>query len=62
MESRNARQKRRLFDKILARYGADLAGKTFAMWGLAFKPDTDDVREASSITLLELLVQAGASV
>ncbi len=62
VESRNARQKRRLFDKILARYGADLAGKTFAMWGLAFKPDTDDVREASSITLLELLVQAGASV
>lgn len=62
VESRNAKQKRRLFDKIVARFGADLKGRTFAMWGLAFKPDTDDVREASSMTMLELLIQAGACV
>lgn len=62
VEERNARQKRRLFDKIVARHGADLKGRTFAMWGLAFKPDTDDVREASSMTMMELLVGAGATV
>lgn len=62
VEARNAQQKRRLFDKVVARYGSDLKSKTFAMWGLAFKPDTDDVREASSITMIELLLQAGAKV
>ena len=62
VEGRNALQKRRLFDKIVARYGADLKGKTFAMWGLSFKPNTDDVREASSLTMIELLVSAGAKV
>ena len=51
VEQRNARQKRRLFDKVAARFGNDLKSRTFALWGLAFKPDTDDVREASSITL-----------
>ena len=62
VEQRNARQKRRLFDKVVARFGEDLKGRTFAMWGLAFKPDTDDVREASSLTLIELLIEAGAKV
>ena len=62
VENRNARQKRRLFDKVVARYGADLKGRTFAIWGLSFKPDTDDVREASSLTTIELLVKAGAKV
>jgi UDPglucose 6-dehydrogenase len=62
VEQRNARQKRRLYDKVVARFGADLKGRTFAIWGLAFKPDTDDVREASSITTIELLLKAGAKV
>jgi UDPglucose 6-dehydrogenase len=62
VERRNARQKRRLFDKVVARYGADLKAKTFAMWGLSFKPNTDDVREASSLTLIDLLLEAGAKV
>jgi UDPglucose 6-dehydrogenase len=62
VEERNARQKRRLFDKVVARYGSDLKGRTFAMWGLSFKPNTDDIREASSLTLIELLVHAGAKV
>jgi UDPglucose 6-dehydrogenase len=62
VEQRNARQKRRLYDKVVARFGADLKGRTFAVWGLAFKPDTDDVREASSLTTIELLIKAGAKV
>lgn len=62
VEQRNARQKRRLFDKVVARFGPDLKDRTFAIWGLSFKPDTDDVREASSITTIELLVNAGAKV
>jgi UDPglucose 6-dehydrogenase len=62
VEERNARQKRKLFDKVVARYGDDLKGRSFAMWGLSFKPDTDDIREASSLTLIELLTGAGAKV
>jgi UDPglucose 6-dehydrogenase len=44
VEGRNERQKRRLFDKVVARFGSDLDGRTFAVWGLAFKPDTDGER------------------
>jgi UDPglucose 6-dehydrogenase len=62
VEQRNARQKRRLYDKVVARYGADLKSRTFAVWGLAFKPDTDDVREASSVATIALLIKAGAKV
>ncbi len=62
VEQRNAAQKRRLFEKITARFGADLRGLRFALWGLAFKPGTDDLREASSIALIEQLIAAGASV
>ncbi len=62
VEQRNARQKRRLYDKIVARFGRDLKVRTFAVWGLSFKPDTDDVREASSLTTIELLLEAGAKV
>ena len=62
VERRNARQKRRLYDKVVSRYGNDLKGQSFAVWGLSFKPDTDDVREASSITTIELLLEAGARV
>lgn len=62
VEQRNARQKRRLFDKVASRFGSDLKSKTFAVWGLAFKPDTDDIREASSLATIELLLEAGAKV
>lgn len=62
VEQRNARQKRRLFDKVVARFGPDLRSHTFAIWGLSFKPDTDDIREASSLAMLELLLKAGAKV
>ncbi len=61
VEAVNARQKRRLFEKIQGHFG-ELAGKTFALWGLAFKPNTDDMREASSRVLIEALWAAGAKV
>ncbi len=58
----NERQKRRLFEKIEAFYGGNLKGKTIAVWGLAFKPNTDDMREAASRNLIESLWAAGAKV
>ncbi|GAB2190876.1 UDP-glucose/GDP-mannose dehydrogenase family protein [Sessilibacter sp. MAH1] len=62
VEAVNHRQKSRLFDKLTAYFSGDLKGKTFAVWGLAFKPNTDDMREASSRVLLESLWASGASV
>jgi len=62
VESVNARQKRVLADKVKARFGDDLTGKTFAIWGLAFKPETDDMREAPSITIINELTAAGAKI
>jgi UDPglucose 6-dehydrogenase len=64
VESVNDRQKRRLFELICQHYGGkdQLRGKKFALWGLAFKPNTDDMREASSQTLLAQLWEAGAHV
>ncbi len=62
VEAVNARQKRVLFEKIQAEFGKDLGGRTFALWGLAFKPNTDDMREASSRVLMEALWAAGARV
>jgi UDPglucose 6-dehydrogenase len=62
VEAVNFRQKRKLFDKISAHYDGNIKGKTFALWGLAFKPNTDDMREASSRVLMEALWQAGAKV
>jgi len=62
VESRNQSQKQRLFEKIRDRLGAKLAGSTIGVWGLAFKPGTDDVREAPSIALIERLVDAGVRV
>ena len=62
VEAVNARQKRRLFEKIRAHYDGDLAGRSFALWGLAFKPNTDDMREAASRVLIESLWEAGARV
>jgi UDPglucose 6-dehydrogenase len=62
IEKRNALQKERLFEKIVARFGADLSRMRFALWGLAFKPGTDDMREAPSRILLHQLIGAGAHV
>lgn len=62
VEQVNRRQKHRLFEKIHTHYRGELRGKVFAVWGLSFKPDTDDIREASSHALLEALWAAGAQV
>lgn len=62
VEQRNAKQKEVLFNKISAHYKGNLAGKTFAIWGLSFKPNTDDMRDAPSRVLMEALWAAGAKV
>lgn len=62
VEEVNYKQKEILFDHAFAHYNGELAGKTFAIWGLAFKPNTDDMREASSRILIESLWKAGARV
>jgi UDPglucose 6-dehydrogenase len=61
-QSVNTRQRRLLADKILRHFGGDLKGRTIALWGLAFKANTDDVREASSLAIIDVLLQAGAQV
>lgn len=58
----NEAQKHVLFRKIRERFGDSLSGMTFAIWGIAFKPNTDDIREAPSLTLIEQLLGAGAAV
>ena len=62
VENANARQKAVLADKVTARFGGDLRGRKIAVWGLAFKPDTDDMREAPSRVVIETLVKRGAHV
>ncbi|NBS12647.1 MAG: UDP-glucose/GDP-mannose dehydrogenase family protein [Gammaproteobacteria bacterium] len=62
VEDRNQRQKYRLVERIVERFGEDLTGRCFGLWGLAFKPGTDDVREASSVVLMRELVGRGARV
>ena len=62
VERVNERQKGVLFEKIAGRFGKDLRGLCFALWGLAFKPGTDDMREAPSLVLMRQLVEAGARV
>ncbi|WP_146909320.1 UDP-glucose dehydrogenase family protein [Arenimonas daejeonensis] len=62
VEAVNLSQKGKLFELVGHHFGGALAGKTFALWGLAFKPNTDDMREASSRTLVEQLLSAGARV
>ena len=62
VEAVNETQKRVLADKVVARFGADLTGRRFALWGLAFKPGTDDLREAPSRVLIEQLTQRGAEI
>ena len=62
VQAANETQKRVLSQKIVSRFGGDLAGRTFAIWGLAFKPETDDMREAPSCVLIPELLKRGASV
>ncbi len=62
VERANAAQKRLLAEKIAKRFGADLKGLSFALWGLAFKPDTDDMREAPSRAVVAGLLERGARV
>jgi UDPglucose 6-dehydrogenase len=62
VESVNERQKSVLVDKVVARFGENLAGRSFAMWGLAFKPNTDDMREAPSRVIVAELLRRGARV
>ena len=62
VEEVNEAQKSLLFEKLVARIGPDLRGKRIALWGLAFKPETDDMREATSLVLIDRLTQTGAEV
>nr|WP_320136956.1 UDP-glucose/GDP-mannose dehydrogenase family protein [uncultured Amphritea sp.] len=62
VEAVNAKQKTKLFELINRHFNGDIAGKTVALWGLSFKPKTDDMRESSSRVLMELLWAAGAKV
>lgn len=62
VEDVNARQKLVLVEKIVRRFGEDLKGRTFAVWGLAFKPGTDDMRQSTAITVIRELTQRGAKV
>jgi UDPglucose 6-dehydrogenase len=62
VESTNERQKRRVFEKLSAVFAGDLPGKRIAVWGLAFKANTDDMRESPALTLIEALLSAGATV
>ncbi len=62
VEAANDRQKRVLVDKVVARFGEQLQGHTFALWGLAFKPNTDDMREAPSRVIIDELLKRGAQI
>ena len=62
VEAVNENQKRWALRKVEAQFGADLAGRTFGVWGLSFKPNTDDMREAPAIVVIEGLLERGASV
>lgn len=62
IESVNQSQKSRLLEMVLEHFGTDLSGKTFAVWGLAFKPGTDDMREAASIYTIRGLLEYGATI
>ncbi len=62
VEAVNNRQKNRLFEKLILHFDGDLKGKTIALWGLSFKPKTNDMREATSRVLMEALWDAGAAV
>jgi UDPglucose 6-dehydrogenase len=62
VEAVNAAQKKALLNKIAEKFGPDLSGRVFGLWGLAFKPDTDDMREAPALTIVRGLLDRGAEV
>ncbi len=62
VEAANERQKQRLVNQVVERFGADLTGRRFALWGLAFKPNTDDMREAPSRAVIAGLAERGARI
>ena len=62
VETVNYEQKQILFSKVKNQFGDNLNGYKFAVWGLSFKPETDDMREAPSIPLIKSLIEAGATV
>ena len=62
IEQRNQQQKQRLFEKLQQRFGSDLSGRTIAVWGLAFKPGTNDMRASSAVELINQLLAAGACI
>lgn len=62
VEEVNNKQKEVLFNKLTKRWGNDLSGKSVAIWGLAFKPNTDDIRQASAFVVIDKLLEAGATV
>ncbi|HVS19086.1 MAG TPA: UDP-glucose/GDP-mannose dehydrogenase family protein [Planctomycetota bacterium] len=62
VEAVNETQKKVLFEAVVGHFGPDLKGKRFAVWGLAFKPNTDDMREAPAVVVIEALLGAGATV
>ena len=62
VEEVNDRQKEVLFDKLLKHFNGNISGKTIAIWGLAFKPETDDMREAPSLILIDKIINAGGKV
>ena len=62
VEARNKKQKQYLFEMLMTRMGKSIVGRQIAVWGLAFKPGTDDMREASSVNLIRALCAAGAQV
>ncbi len=62
VEEVNEAQKHKVFEKLSSRFGGDLRGKRIAIWGLSFKPETDDMREATSLVTIQLLLEAGATI
>ena len=62
VEKVNAKQKKVLVNKVVDRFGSDLNGRTFGIWGLSFKPGTDDVREATSLVVISSLIDKGAKI